>query len=154
MANQVTRVDPTSSVLTLRDAMDRLFEDAFIWPRGFFWTDPFRGTLGALPIDLYGSADDLVLIAALPGVKSESVNVQFQDGALMIDAEIPGPKVENVTWYYRELRSGHYHRELTLPFAVDTNKMEAVLQDGLLTLHLPKAEEAKPKKIQVKVASK
>ncbi len=152
--NQITRMDPFSTALSLRDAMDRLFAESFVSPRGLFASDVFAGTLGALPLDMYETPEEVVVTAVLPGLKSEDVNIQFEDGHLIIDANLPAPKVENATWYYRELPSGSYHREITLPIAVDTAKVEATLNNGLLTLHLPKAESVKPKKIEVKTVTK
>jgi HSP20 family protein len=149
MANQITRWEPFSSVMSLRDAMDRLFEESFIRPSWFFSRD-VTGGFNALPMDMYETPDELVVNMIVPGVKTEDVNLQFQDGRLSIDVNIPAPKLENVTWHYRELGYGQYHREISLPFAIDTDKVEAVMQNGYLTLHLPKAEEVKPKKIQVK----
>ncbi len=150
MANQVTRWDPLGTTLTLRDAMDQLFEDSFVWPRAFFQPDTFRGSLSNLPLNVYETPEEMVVTAVLPGLKNEDVSIQFEDGRLIIDADLPAPKMENVTWHYRELAYGHYHREVTLPVAINTEKIEATLQNGYLTLHLPKAEEVKPKKIQIK----
>ncbi len=153
MANQVSRYQP-GSALTLRDAMDRLFEDSVVWPRWFFNSDTVTGMLSNMPLDMYETPDEVVVITALPGVKSEDVNIQFNDGRLVIDANIPAPKIENATWHYREVMYGQYHREIALPVRINTDKVEATLHDGLLTLHLPKADEIKPKKIQVKPVAK
>lgn len=149
MANQLTRWDPFETGLRLRDAMDRLFEDAFIWPSRFF-RDTLTSAYGTLPIDMYETKDEIVVKAALPGVKSDNIDVQFNDGCLVIEVNIPEPKTENVTYHYRELGYGRIHREVTLPVPVKTDKAEAVLENGYLTLHLPKTEEVKPKKIQIK----
>ncbi len=149
MSKQLTRWEPFDSGLRLREAMDRLFEDAFIWPSRFF-RDTITSAYGTLPIDMYETNDEIIVNAVLPGVKSENVNVQFQDGRLVIDVNIPAPKTENVTYHYREIDYGQIHREVMLPAPVKTDKVEAILEDGYLTLHLPKTEEVKPKKIQIK----
>jgi HSP20 family protein len=149
MANQLTRWEPFESALRLRDAMDRLFEESFFLPSRFF-RDTMTSAYGTLPIDMYETADEIVVNAVLPGVKSENVNVQFQDGRLIIDVDLPAPKTENVTYHWREIGYGQFHREVTLPAPVKTDKVEAVLENGFLTLHLPKVEEVKPKKIQIK----
>ncbi|MGB8647180.1 MAG: Hsp20/alpha crystallin family protein [Anaerolineae bacterium] len=154
MANQVSRWQPTGSTLTLRDAMDRLFEDSVVWPRWFFNPDTLTGVLSNMPLDMYETPDEVVVNMTLPGVKSEDVNIQFNDGRLVVDANIPAPKLENVTWHYREVMYGQYHRELTLPVRINTDKVEATLHDGFLMLHLPKADEIKPKKIQIKAVGK
>ena len=149
MANQVIRWEPLGNTLSLRDAMDRLFEDSFIWPRAFLDRN-ISGQSNLLPMDMYETADEIVVNMVLPGVKTEDVNIQFQDGRLIIDLNVPAPKLENVTYHYRELGYGQYHREISLPVDVNTDKVEAVLERGYLTLHLPKAEAIKPKKIQIK----
>jgi HSP20 family protein len=149
MANQVIRWEPFGNTLSLRDAMDRLFEDSFIWPRAFLDRN-ISGQSNLLPMDMYETADEIVVNMVLPGVKTEDVNNQFQDGRLIIDLNVPAPQLENVTYHYRELGYGQYHREISLPVDVNTDKVEAVLERGYLTLHLPKAEAIKPKKIQIK----
>lgn len=148
MANQVTRWEPFSSALTLRDAMDRLFEDSFIFPRAL--NRDVVNRFNTLPMDVYETPEEVVVKMIAPGVKTEEINLQFHDGRVLIDLEVPELKLENVTWHYRELGSGQYHREISLPFPVNTDKVEATLQDGYLTLHLPKADAIKPKKIQIK----
>lgn len=149
MTNQLTRWEPFDSGLRLREAMDRLFEDAFVWPSRFF-RDTITSAYGTLPIDMYETNDEIIVNAILPGVKSENVNVQFQDGRLIIDVNIPAPKAEKATYHYREIGYGQVHREVMLPAPVKMDKVEAVLENGYLTLHLPKTEEVKPKKIQIK----
>lgn len=153
MANQITRWDPFREMLSLRDAMDRLFEESFVWPRWWYSPDTMR-RLNTLPIDMYETPDEIVVHAVVPGIKTEDVNLQFQDGRLIIDAEIPAPQVENATWHYRELAYGQYHRELSLPVPVETEKIDARLENGYLTLRLPKAEQVKPKRIQIKASHK
>lgn len=150
MASTLIRFRPGSEFPTLRDAMDRLFEDSFVWPRA--WSRETTGTPWSLPLDVYETKDELVVTAVAPGAKAEDINIQFADGRLMIDVNLAKPAEENVTYHYREIASGTYHREITLPFAIETDKVEAVLQNGYLTLHLPKAEELKPKTIKIKTA--
>lgn len=153
MAGEVTRWDPFREALTLRDAMDQLFQDSVIFPRAVMSRDTL-GSANLTPLDMYETADELVIHAALPGIKTEDVDIEFQDGRLILDATVPAPKLENVTFHYREIGYGKYHREIDLPFEIDTNKVEATIENGLLTLHLPKAEKVKPKKIQVKAVAK
>ncbi len=149
MANALGRWDPFRDMMTLRDAMDRLFEESFVWPRSFFARDV--SGYASLPIDLYETKDELILHAVLPGLKAEDVNVQLENGRLIIDANVPEREIKNATIHYRELTSGNLHREITLPVAVDESKVDAVVENGYLTLRLPKAEEFKPKQIQIKV---
>lgn len=153
MANQLTRFEALRSGLSLRDAMDRLLTESFVWPRGFF-TETFTGAAGQLPIDLYETANEVIVHAVLPGIKTENVTIQFQNGRLSIDCNIPEPKWGDVTFYYRELPYGHMHREVTLPVPVKTEKAEAVVESGYLTLRLPKTEEMTSKKIPIKLVNK
>ncbi len=153
MANQVSRWQPVDNVLSLRDAMDRLFEDSFIWPRGFRTMRSFDGA-GALALDMYENQDEIVVNALVPGVRSEDLSIQVQDNRLILDAKNPAPKIENVVWHLHELPYGEYHREVSLPTLVNADKIEATLNNGYLTLHLPKAEAVKPHKIQIKTAVK
>ncbi len=149
MDNQLTRTQPSNSYLTLRDAMDRLLADSFVWPRGFFGGDLSTAAMNRMPLDVYETADEVVVKAALPGARTEDVNLEFQGDRLIVDAKIPEEKKENVTWHYRELQSGSYHAEVTLPEAINADKAQATLENGFLIITLPKAEEVRPKKIQV-----
>ena len=136
--------------VSLRDAMNRLFEDSFISPRWFSDTSTF----GAQGLDVYETGDDIVVKAALPGIKPEDLNIQVQGDQLIIDAKMPEQKVENATYHYKGMFSGEYHRVLTLPVSIDTNKVDATCENGVVTIRLPKAEEVKPKKIQIKPTGK
>lgn len=146
--NTLTRWDPFREMMTLRDAMDRLFEESFIWPSSSYNRD-VRG-YSSLPIDLYETKDELIVHAFLPGLKVENVNLQLHNGNLTIDANMPEREINDATIHYRELTYGNLHREIALPVAVDENKVDAVMENGYLTLRLPKAEEFKPKQIQIK----
>ncbi len=140
------------SFLSLRDAMDRLFEDSFVWPR--LLSREGAGFGGVAGMEMYETPDDVVVRMAVPGVKSDQVNIEFRDGHVVIDANAPEPKSENVTFHFRGIPHGQFHREVALPVEVETEKIEAVMEDGILTLTMPKAEELKPKKIQVKAKTK
>ncbi len=90
----------------------------------------------------------------LPGVKSDQVNIDFADGRLTIAGERHSPeKVEGKTVHRVERRYGRFERSLTLPKQVDVDNIEAVFEDGVLTIHLPKSEELRPRKIAIKTAS-
>ena len=128
--------------------MDNLMHESVIWPRGTYSRDTATNLL-ALPLDLYETADDLVVTAAVPGAKADEVNVQVHEGRLILDVPISKPALEKVTYHYREIPSGNYHREITLPADIQTDKIEAVLENGYLTLRLPKAEASKPRRIEV-----
>ncbi len=139
--------------VSLRDAMNRLFEDSYIWPSRLIHRDLF-GMFSPLPLDMYETADEIIVKAALPGVKPEETDIQVVGDQLVIQTHVREPKTENVTYWYRELVPGQYRRTIALPSQVKTDKVEATFENGLLTIRLPKVEEAKPKKIQIKNISK
>jgi HSP20 family protein len=96
--------------------------------------------------------DNYTVHVELPGLKREEIEVSLQDGALVITGERKGEKVEKGTEVHRQERFyGKFQRALTLPEPVAADKVKADYKDGVLTVTLPKTEEAKPKKIDVSV---
>lgn len=151
MAN-LTRFDPFSEMVTLRQAMDRLFEDSFVSPL------TLRNGNGEAPgpaLDVHETADDIVVSAALPGLKPEDVDITITGQTLSIRGEFKADeKVERDQYLYRERRYGTFHRQLQLPVRVQGDNATATFDAGVLTLSIPKAEEVKPRQIQVKAAPK
>ena len=141
------RWEPFREMTTLGDAMDRLFEDSFVRPSRL-WTD---GSRGDLPIDMYQTANDVVVKASLPGFKPEEVDISIAGDTLTIKGEHKEEKeVKEEDYLYKERRYGSFTRSLPIPVQVKSDKAEAVFENGVLTLTLPKAEEIKPKQIKVK----
>jgi len=142
------RWDPFREMTSLRDAMDRLFEESFIRPSRF-WPD--RLERGELPIDMYQTANDVVVKASLPGVKPEEVDISISGDTLIIKGEHKEEQeVKQEDYFRKERYYGAFNRSLILPVQVKSDKAEAVFDNGILTLTLPKAEETKPKQIKVK----
>ncbi len=145
--SSIVRWQPFSDMVTLRDAMDNLFQESFVRPRA--WLAPMGGV--DLAVDMYETENDLVVTTALPGVKAEDLDITIMGDALCIKAETKEESKEEKANYYRqERRYGACSRSVALPMAVQADKAEAKLKDGVLTLLLPKAEESKPKSIKVK----
>lgn len=120
----------------LQDELDRLLES------------PLRGW--APPLDVHEDKDGFTIRAELPGMKREDIEVSVQDGALVISGERQAEKVNEGTEIHRQERYfGRFSRALTLPTAVAGDKVTANYKDGILTVVLPKAEEAKPKRITI-----
>lgn len=141
------RWEPFREMMSLRNAMDRLFEDSFIRPWRF-WPDLERGEL---PLDMYQTANDVVVKAALPGVKPEEVDISITGDTLTIKGEHKEEQeIKQEDYFYKEHRYGGFSRSVTIPVQVQSDKAEATFENGVLTLTLPKAEEAKPKQIKVK----
>ncbi len=147
--NTIIRWDPLSDVVSLRDAMDRLFEDSFIQPHFFA---PFREGMGQLPLDVVENDDEVVVKASVPGIKPEDLDITVVGDTLTIKGEIKGQaKEEKVSFLMRERRWGIFQRTLSLPVEVQADKARAEFENGVLTLTLPKVEEIKPKQIKVSV---
>ncbi len=103
-------------------------------------------------VDIYETPEALVLVADLPGVPGDGVTLDLKDSLLIIQGEISPPLGPGETMVSREYHTGDYYREFQLGELIDKAKIEATMKDGVLTLVLPKAERAKPRKIEVKVA--
>ncbi len=143
----IIRWDPFREVTSLRDAMDRLFEDSFVRPSRFW---PEIGS-GDLAIDMYQTADDVVVKASIPGMKPEEVDISIAGDILTIKGEHKEEKeTKEQDYFVKERHYGSFNRSLTIPVAVKTDKAKAVFENGVLTLTLPKAEEVKPKQIKIK----
>ena len=131
--------DRFADAAPLRQAMDRLFEESFPRPSRHW-----------LPVDVYETAKALVIKAALPGMKPDEVDITIDGDTLTITGEFKADEVEQDREYHRrELHGGTFERALRLPERFLTDKAEAVFEDGILTLTIPKVEQAEVKHIKV-----
>jgi HSP20 family protein len=147
----INRYDPFREALSLRDAMDRLFQESFVRPTNG-WAAPAN-----VPVDLHETEQGYVVTASLPGWKPEDVNITIQDGTLTLSgqySEQREPEQNGKTWHMRERKFASFSRSFTFPSAVDADKAEANYENGVLTLTLPKAESAKPRQIKIGSAAK
>ena len=139
------RNSPFGEMLSLRQAIDRLFEDSFVRP----------GSVAGegdqpLAIDVRSTADALLLDAALPGVKPAEVDISILGDTLTITARSAEEKSTDEEGYsYREIRRGTFTRSLTLPRGLKAEAATATFENGLLRLSIPKAEESKPRQIRI-----
>lgn len=139
---------PVREFTTLRDAMDRLFEDSFVNPGS--WHSLSGNGARYLPIDLYETPDAFVLRAHVPGVTPDALEVNYQQGILTLRATTPAPDVqESWRWYAREIGAGEVTRQISLPRQIDVEHVQAHFENGVLTLNLPKSDEAKPRRIAI-----
>ncbi|MBV8098815.1 MAG: Hsp20/alpha crystallin family protein [Verrucomicrobia bacterium] len=130
----------------LRGELDRLFDSSFA--PVFRTPDSFSRWVPAL--DVYQDKDQFTVVAELPGLKKEDIELSLHDGVLTISGERKQEK-KGEEGYRSERFFGRFQRSVTLPTGVDGNKVKATYQDGILKVVLPKAEEAKPKQIEVSV---
>jgi HSP20 family protein len=133
----------------LRDELDTLFEMP-LWSNFGRQSQLFSGWSPAL--DLYQNNDNVIVRVELPGMRKEDIEISLQDGMLTISGERKSETVEGEKAERTERYVGKFRRSISLPTQVDSSKVTATYRDGILTVTLPKAEEAKPKQIQVNVA--
>lgn len=144
----LVRWEPFRELANMRETMDKLWDDTYAWP--FRLARVSNDTV--LPaIDVYETGNDLVVKATLPGVKPEDMDINISGNTLTIKAETKSEQETKDDNYLRkECYYGAYARTLTIPSGLKTDKAEADLEEGMLTLTIPKAEEVKPKTTKVK----
>ena len=146
MSNLI-RWEPMREMMTLREAMDRLFDDAFTRPVG----TNGNSNWGAPAIDLYQTNDNVIVKAALPGLKAEDVQISITGDVLTLKGEFKqNNEVKEATYHIKEQRYGSFERSVMLPTDVETDKAKADFENGILSITLPKAEQVKPRTITVK----
>lgn len=147
------RWDPFGDIVSLRDAMDRLFEQSVVRPQR---TAGAPGMAGArmMPVDVFEKDSDYVIRAYVPGVKADDVEIGAERETVSIKVHIPGEiekeEAANYKWLAAELGHGDVVRMVTLPMPINASAIDAQVDNGVLTVVVPQAEEAKPKKIAVK----
>jgi HSP20 family protein len=143
MSNLI-RWEPVREMMTLREAMDRLFDDAFTQPLGL--------RNGHTPaIDLYQTDESVVVKAALPGLKAEDVQLSVRGDVLTLRGEFhQDNEVREATYHLKEQQYGSFERSVMLPTPVQTEKAKAEFENGILIVTIPKAEQARPKTITIK----
>src|SRR3982751_4711626 len=132
----------------LRDELDSLFELPF-WSNFGRQSQLFSGWSPAL--DLYQNSDNVIAVVELPGMRKEDIDISLHDGMLTIAGERRSSWGDGENAERTERFSGKFRRSITLPTRVDAGKVSATYKDGILTITLPKAEEAKPKKVEVTI---
>ncbi len=145
---EACNLSPLARFGTLRDEINRLFDAPFgtLQRATEFFND------GAPPLDLYETKDDLVVKLELPGLKKEDIDISLHDGTLTVAGERKEEQTAESGEAYRTERFvGRFQRSVVLPKPVKGDKVKAAYKDGLLTVTLPKTEEAKPKQIEVTV---
>jgi HSP20 family protein len=148
----ISRWKPRNEMMSLRDAMNRMFDDSFFWPQD--WLAPMEGAQ-SIPLDIYEEGDNLVVKASLPGMKPEDLSIEVSNNILNITGETKEEQERKEKGYHlKERRYGQVRRSVSLPYDVKVDKANAEFENGILTLTLPKTEVTKAKKIEVKVKGK
>lgn len=167
----ISRWDPWGDIISLRQAMNNLLEESFVRPRSGLMSQT-----SGLAVDLHESGDDYILSVSLPGVSPDDVNISILGDTLTVSGERreewsnqpqnqenqqdqeyqqdqqnqQNQRSDQGRWLIRERRFGRFERTVTLPSAINADQASADFKNGVLTITLPKAEEAKPKSIQVR----
>lgn len=143
------RNNPLGEMVSLRSAMDRLFEDSFV---DTAWRGAEGQSLAA--VDVYETEDALVVAATLPGVNPDDVEITLTGQNLTLRGEFrPDESVRREQYLHHERRYGAFARQIQLPIRVQGERAEASFENGLLKLTIPKADEVKPRQIHIKAGS-
>lgn len=150
----IVRWTPARELLSMRDQMDRLMDE--FWGQG--WNrraGAWDGAVASFPMDVHQTDKEYVVKAVLPGVKADDLDVSIVGEALTIKATAQeNQDVKEEDWLLKETRYTAFSRTITLPSEVQADKVDASLDNGILTLRIPKAEAVLPKAIKVKAAAK
>lgn len=156
----VSQVPLSQEFVFLRDAMNQLLEESFVPSGGRRWPEASSSTrlmARPLPLDVYATPDDVVIIAAVPGMNSEDLEITYNQSTVTLSGSMPSAmeseQGKNATWCLHELWSGKFQRSLTLPVEVDPSKAEAIFDNGIVRITLPKAEWTRPRKIAITAGS-
>lgn len=149
----MTRSPSLADCSIRRDALDRVVSDAFGAPFQTLWSR--TGIPGAvpqpIPLDVYATDDQVVILAAIPGMNPDDLEVSVHQNTVSLTGKVGGATEEanGATWYLRELGSGIFQRSVTLPFPIDPDQTHATFEHGMLRVVLAKAESARPRKIAI-----
>jgi len=147
----IMRWDPFAELASFREAMNKLFEDAF--SRRSLLPEATVETVWTPAVDVYETEDEVVVKTMLPGLKKEDLEVTFSDDILTIKGETKREaETKKRNYYHKELAYGQFVRSMALPVSVKAEEAKAEFKDGILEVHIPKTEEAKPKvhKLEIK----
>jgi HSP20 family protein len=131
-------------LLSLRQAMDRLFEESFVNPGT--WQS---GDGHLVPVDVRATKDDVIVEAVLPGVKPDEVEITVDGDTLSISGDTTSMIPPHEGLLLQEIRRGRFIRTIALPAGLEADKAIATFEDGILTLRIPKAEQVKPRQIKI-----
>ncbi len=149
MAN-ITRWDPFQDMLSLREAMSQLLEESVVPTAG-----STRSPQSFVPaVDLSETPEAFIVEVVVPGIKNDDLNITVENNVLLISGEMRAEEERKERNYHRvERRFGSFQRSVALPNRVQADAISAKLENGMLQLEIPKAEEVKPRRIAVSVGN-
>lgn len=141
----LVRFQPVTNIL---DEIDTLINSTLVPFPGISKINRTDRTSG---VTMKDSGEQVLVTVALPGIKKEDVTVNLNDGTLIVSAERKQPELqENEQWIRNEISYGKFERTIDLPYSVDVEKVSATQENGILSIVLPKHENAKPKQISIR----
>ena len=150
--SRIVRWDPFRDMLAMRTQMDRIMDEWLRESNGVENSENGQSAM-RLALDVRVIDNHFTVKASIPGIKPEDLEISFNENTLMIQGESKEEHVdENERYHLRERRYGRFVRSVTLPVPVNSDEIDAQYDNGVLTLTLPKAEEIKPRKINVRSA--
>lgn len=145
----LTRWDPLREMWRVRRMMDRMFDNAFDRQ-----LEDWEPEAWSIPLDVVENDDAFVLTASLPGIDPDDLGITFDNNTLTIQGEVKkDEEIEEGRYHLRERSYGRFTRSITLPRNVDADRIEANYEKGVLSLQIPKTEEAKPRRIAIQSGS-
>jgi HSP20 family protein len=142
----ISRQNPAAGMTSLRDAMNQLLADSFVSPYRWSGSDH-------KPLDLYETEQEYVAKLAVPGLKPDDFEITLQENVLTVSGQTQQEQTqEHARYHIQEQHFGSFSRSIRFPGNIQVDQVEASLNNGILSIRVPKAEEAKPKRISVKVS--
>ena len=143
----INRWSPVDDALSLREAVNRLFEESFVRP-----SETAGGSFNPA-LDVYETNEGFHVEIALPGIKPDQLDITVQENVLTISGELKQDQREGRNYHRAERRHGSFSRSISFPTQVNLEKINASYEYGILKIDVPKAEEVKPRKVQIQVGS-
>ena len=143
MAQRIVRWNPIRDMVTMQNAMDRFFEES--------WRSMETASRNNLALDVHETDQAYIVFASVPGLNADDLNITLHEGTLTIAGEFVTPHAEdNTRVLLNERGYGEFSRSLNLPQTIDLDAVEALYDNGVLTLTLPKVPNAQPRQIAVR----
>jgi HSP20 family protein len=148
----VTRWDPWREIQDMRRTMDEMFSRFMgFTPLSRLLAEPTAPTAFEPPVDIYETPDEVVVMAYIPGMSKDAINLEVTTDSISLSGERKLPEVQNATWHVQGMGSGSFAVTYSLPIEIDPNKVKATYHEGVLEVRLPKSEAAKPKQVKVDI---
>lgn len=145
----IVRWQPYGAVANLQNSINKLFNDAFSRTNV---DEDFALSAWKPVVDIFDKDDAIVIHAELPGVKKEDVAIEVKDNVMTLRGERSESKEIKEEKYYRKERTfGSFHRAFSLPSAINPDTIKATFKDGVLEIEIPKPEEQKPKQVKISI---